>query len=161
MPASASPDDDNTLPSRRRKRHIPAGVARDDSDDELGSDDLPWEWIYDNEPIAERTNDDADGEGDRKRRRISAGKILGAKMGSFECRIGDCVLLKAEGSNEAWVGIICEFMEDDGQGDKAANFMWFSTEKEIRNKDKKRTDHYWVGPLPSSRTSYPICLLTG
>lgn len=65
-------------------------------------------------------------------------------MGSFECRIGDSVLLKAEGSNEAWVGIICEFLEDDGENEMAANFMWFSTQAEIRNKDKKRTDYYWV-----------------
>ncbi|KAL1883863.1 hypothetical protein VTK73DRAFT_7651 [Phialemonium thermophilum] len=62
-------------------------------------------------------------------------------MGSFKCYLGDTVLLKAEGSNEAWVGIICEFIEED-DGDKAANFMWFSTEKEIRNKEKKRQDFY-------------------
>jgi len=64
-------------------------------------------------------------------------------MGSFECRVGDCVLLKAEGNNEAWVGLICEFMEDEDEG-KVANFMWFSTEKEIRNKEKKRTDFMQV-----------------
>jgi origin recognition complex subunit 1 len=149
MPATTTPANEDEPLSRRNKPHVPARKARDDSDDELGSDDLPWEWIYDTESVAERTNDDADGEGDRKRRRITASKIVGAKMGSFECRVGDCVLLKAEGSNEAWVGIICEFIDDDGQGDKAANFMWFSTEKEIRNRDKKRTDFYSVGPLPS------------
>jgi len=65
--------------------------------------------------------------------------ITGARMGSFECKVGDCVLLKAEGTNEAWVGLICEFLEDE-DGDMAANFMWFATEKEIRNKAKKRTD---------------------
>jgi origin recognition complex subunit 1 len=64
-------------------------------------------------------------------------------MGRFECHIGDCVLLKADGSNEAWVALICEFVEDE-DGDKAANFMWFSSEKEIRNKEKKRMDFHWV-----------------
>ncbi|POR35403.1 Origin recognition complex subunit 1 [Tolypocladium paradoxum] len=126
-------------PQSRRKRRLP-GVTREDSDDELGSDDLPWQWIY-NVESPERNGDDSQSE--RKRRKVSGSKIVGARMGSFECRVGDCVLLKADGSNEAWVAIICEFIEDDGDGDKAANFMWFSTEKEIRNKDKKRNDFHW------------------
>ena len=131
-------------PQSRRKRPLP-GVSREDSDDELGSDDLPWQWIY-NVEDPERSDDDSQSE--RKRRKVSGKKIVGARMGSFECRVGDCVLLKADGSNEAWVAIICEFIEDDGEGDKAANFMWFSTEKEIRNKDKKRNDFHWVLLLP-------------
>ncbi|KND90345.1 Origin recognition complex subunit 1 [Tolypocladium ophioglossoides CBS 100239] len=126
-------------PQIRRKRPLP-GVTRDDSDDELGSDDLPWQWIY-NAESPEHNGDDSQSE--RKRRKVSGSKIVGARMGSFECRVGDCVLLTADGSNEAWVAIICEFIEDDGEGDKAANFMWFSTEKEIRNKDKKRNDFHW------------------
>lgn len=60
-------------------------------------------------------------------------------MGSFQCKIGDTVLLKAEG-NEAWVGIICNFREDEEDEEKMADFMWFSTPREIRNKIKKRTD---------------------
>lgn len=121
-----------------RKRQI-SGIAREDSDDELGIDDFPWEWIYDTS-TTER-NEDEDG---RKRRKVSPGKIIGARMGTFECHVGDTVLLKADGSNEAWVGIICEFIDHDTDGDKAANYMWFSTEAEIRNKEKKRTDFYWV-----------------
>lgn len=127
-------------PLRRRKRRLP-GVSREDSDDELGSDDLPWEWIY-NDEEPERTAGD-EPQSDRKRRKVAGNKIVGARMGDFECRTGDCVLLKADGSNEAWVAMVCEFVEDD-EGEKAANFMWFSTEKEIRNKDKKRSDFYWV-----------------
>jgi origin recognition complex subunit 1 len=61
-------------------------------------------------------------------------------MGNFECRLGDAVLLKAEGGNEAWVGIICDFFEDEEEDAKMANFMWFSTPREIRNKAKKRMD---------------------
>ncbi|KAG5986809.1 hypothetical protein E4U43_005343 [Claviceps pusilla] len=124
----------------RQRRPVP-GVSRGDSDDELGSDDLPWEWIYDVEN-PERASDGT--QNDRKRRKVTSNKIAGARIGSFECRVGDTVLLKAEGSNEAWVAIICEFIDDDGEGEKAANFMWFSTEKEIRNKERKRSDFHWV-----------------
>ncbi|QPG99205.1 hypothetical protein C2857_001193 [Epichloe festucae Fl1] len=134
---SAKPKPTETI--SRRKRALP-GVNRDDSDDELGSDDLPWEWLY-NVENSDRASDDT--QNDRKRRKVTGNKIVGARIGTFECRIGDTVLLKAEGSNEAWVAIICEFVEDDGEGEKAANFMWFSTEKEIRNKDRKRNDFNW------------------
>ncbi|KAL0936660.1 origin recognition complex subunit 1 (ATPase) [Colletotrichum truncatum] len=117
------------------------GVARDDSDDELGIDDLPWEWIY--ESSSSNSLDRADDDGTdvtRKRKRTNGERrIVGATLGTFQCHIGDCVLLKAEGSKEAWVAVICEFVEDD-DGEKAANFMWFSTEKEIRNKQRKRLD---------------------
>lgn len=109
--------------ARARQYLHTGGVLREDSDDELGYDDLPWEWIYPEE------TDSEDGEDEP----------VGARMGDFQCAIGDCCLLKAEGTNEAWVGIICGFAEDE-DGEKAANFMWFSTEKEIRNKQKKRTD---------------------
>ncbi|KAK3059999.1 hypothetical protein LTS18_009570, partial [Coniosporium uncinatum] len=60
-------------------------------------------------------------------------------MGSFRCKVGDIVLLKAE-NNEAWVGIICAFFDDEEQDEKMANFMWFSTPREIRNKMKRRSD---------------------
>ncbi|KAG5988286.1 hypothetical protein E4U54_004704, partial [Claviceps lovelessii] len=132
-----------TEPEARQRRPVP-GVSRGDSDDELGSDDLPWEWIYDVEN-PERASDGT--QNDRKRRKVTSNKIAGARIGSFECRVGDTVLLKAEGSNEAWVAIICEFIDDEGEGEKAANFMWFSTEKEIRNKERKRSDFHWVNEL--------------
>ncbi len=108
---------------RARQLLRTGGVAREDSDDELGLEDHPWEWIY--------AADDQDDEGDKA--------IVGARMGNFECKIGDCVMLKAEGVGEAWIGLICDF-QDDEEGEKAANFMWFSTEREIRNKGKKRRD---------------------
>ncbi|KAK0628522.1 P-loop containing nucleoside triphosphate hydrolase protein [Bombardia bombarda] len=128
------------------------GVTREDSDDELGTDDFPWEWIYETEdhqpePEPEPTDDeDTVAASSRKRKRATIQaqrqrqrKIIGARMGDFECQVGDTMLLKADGSNEAWVGIIYEFLDDD-EGEKAANFMWFSSEKEIRNSEKKRTD---------------------
>lgn len=149
-----------------------SGVAREDSDDELGFDDYPWEWIYgtsnddgraeaedehellptsgNGEFTAETLNQQIratlpNGAGAAPRPIKPKGPIIGAQMGPFSCQVGDCVLLKAEGTNEAWVGLICEFLEEDEEGQKAANFMWFSTEKEIRNKQKKRADAMEVG----------------
>lgn len=122
----------------RQKTSARLGVARDDSDDELGTDDFPWEWIFD--AAAEQQFTQERTESVRKRKRDGPrGPVIGARMGSFECRIGDCVLLKAEG-NEAWVGIIMEFIAEDDDGDMAANFLWFSTQSEIMNKERKRTD---------------------
>ena len=123
------------MQSRARKVRtlLSGGVAREDSDDELGLEDHPWQWVY-----AERqsTNGKA--------------QILGAKMGSFSCRIGDTVLLKADGTNEAWVGLIYEFIQGGAEGQdqdqKEAKFLWFASEKEIRNRQKKRTD--WLEVLP-------------
>lgn len=128
--------------TKRAKRAIPTGIARVDSDDELGIDDHPWEWVYADKQKNSQANEDG---AIRKRKRTTEGEpqIVAARMGSFTCSVGDTVLLKAEGTGEAWVGIICEFLEED-DGEKAANFMWFSSEKEIRNKQKKRTDSHWV-----------------
>ncbi|KAJ4311953.1 Origin recognition complex, subunit 1 [Fusarium piperis] len=127
------------VPVSSSKRQLP-GEPQNDFEDELAGDGPSWEWIYNTSPTAERSDEP---QGDRKRRKVTGDRIVGAKIGRFECRIGDIVMLKADGSNEAWVALICEFVEDDGDGEKAANFMWFSSEKEIRNKDKKRSDYYW------------------
>ncbi|KAI1387033.1 P-loop containing nucleoside triphosphate hydrolase protein [Hypoxylon trugodes] len=128
----------------RRSSAVVTGIARDDSDDELGIDDHPWEWIYPQSEPSDSTT---------KRKRNSQHDIIGARMGTFECYVGDCVLLKAEeSSNEAWVAIIAEFREEDEDGDKAANFLWFSTEKEIRKSDRKRTDF-----LPNELYITPSC----
>ncbi|KAJ4424765.1 Origin recognition complex, subunit 1 [Gnomoniopsis sp. IMI 355080] len=127
--------------TKRPKRAARSGIARADSDDELGVDDHPWEWVYADEQKTLQGKQDGAA---RKRKRITEGEseIVAARMGSFTCSVGDTVLLKAEGTGEAWVGIICEFLEEE-DGEKAANFMWFSSEKEIRNKQKKRTDSHW------------------
>lgn len=172
-PAAVNPSDKKLQEAKaakveRAKRYLTgSGVTREDSDDELGIEDHPWEWIYQEEPNsrqddasineeemvvdllnAEATSTPSGRAGRKRKISKKAGgnarpKIIGAKMGNFECKIGDCVLLKAEGTNEAWVGLICEFMEDD-EGEMVANFMWFATEKEIRNKEKKRTDFMQV-----------------
>ncbi|KAL2169885.1 hypothetical protein VTG60DRAFT_5500 [Thermothelomyces hinnuleus] len=120
----------------RATRHLP-GVAREDSDDELGTDDYPWEWIYEKEDGEEEAAEENGRR--RKRSTVHEPQIIGARMGRFECYLGDTVLLKADSFNEAWVGIICDFQVDE-DGEKAANFMWFSSPQEIRS-PKKRTDY--------------------
>jgi origin recognition complex subunit 1 len=130
-------------------------VLREDSDDELGYEDHPWEWIYDT-PTA---GDAQPPETSTPRKRKAAGtstaqRIVGARMGSFKCKVGDAVLLKAEG-NQAWVGIICELFEDVDENQKMAKFLWFSSEKEIRNQNKKRTDF-----LPVRRHDSTYCSST-
>ena len=133
-----------------RQYLIGGAVLREDSDDELGYEDHPWEWIYD-----EHANDDpvpSDQDGTPRKRKASATfqerHIVGAQMGSFRCRVGDAVLLKAEG-NHAWVGIICEFVDDPEEDEKSARFLWFASEQEIRNQSKKRTDFLPVRTLRS------------
>ncbi|KAI9829807.1 MAG: Origin recognition complex, subunit 1 [Phylliscum demangeonii] len=186
LPRTSAPAPAQSRAARARRHLAGVGISREDSDDELGYDDHPWEWIYDDPRIAgnETTTgparvpleETADGgnpqmatmaaavvaaaaataaatgslEEDskppastrpRKGARTASPAIIGARMGSFQCRLGDCVLLKAEGRHEAWVGLICEFRdEDEEDGGKQANIMWFSTEKEIKNKQKKRMD---------------------
>jgi len=124
MPNETSKTTHSTKAERARQYLSGGGVTREDSDDELGLEDHPWQWIY--------SNDQRDKHGEPG--------IIGARMGNFQCMIGDCVLLKAEGTGGAWIGLICDFQDDDEEDEKAANFMWFSTEREIRNKQKKRTD---------------------
>ncbi|KAI5819687.1 P-loop containing nucleoside triphosphate hydrolase protein [Pyronema omphalodes] len=132
-----------TSPPRTRKKRTSLsaarsrlrGVVREDSDDELGTEDLPWEFVID-----------------------KAGNNVGARMGNFDVAIGDCILIKGEElQGEAYVGMCCEFEENE-DGEMMCNVMWFSTAGEIKGK-KKRTDnlpnelylnpHYDEIPLPS------------
>ena len=139
-----------SLRNTRRKQIPVPGIDRGDSDDELGDFDYPWEWVFDEQEATEiRDKDDHEGPlepakytGQTTKRPMTEKNIIGARMGDFVCYLGDTVLLKAEGCNEAWAGLICDFIDDDGSdgSEKSAHFMWFSTEKEIRNKTKKRTD---------------------
>lgn len=139
MPAQTT-SQTNTQSTRGRKRAFSTTVTRESSEDSAESEEVEWEWIYNTEQA--QLGED---EGDRKRRKVTASsKIIGARYGDFECRVGDTVMLKADGSNGTWVAIICDFREDAENEGMAANFMWFLTEKEILNKDRKRKDFYWV-----------------
>ncbi|KAI1911720.1 Origin recognition complex, subunit 1 [Ophidiomyces ophidiicola] len=126
------------------------GVHHEDSDDELGCEDLPWEWIYNSCPTAELP---VEGLRARKTSRVTSPyqtprKIIGARMGSFECRLGQAVLLKSPEPGKDWAGIICEFVEEkDEDSDeqatpiKSANIMWFASPDEfLSTRKKKRSD---------------------
>jgi origin recognition complex subunit 1 len=128
-------------------------VLREDSDDELGYEDHPWEWIYDDHENHDAASDSQDAT-PRKRKAAATfqeRRIIGARMGSFTCKVGDAVLLKAEG-NHAWVGIVSEFFDDIEEEEKMARFLWFYSEQEIHNQSKKRTDFLPVRTWRSSHT---------
>ncbi|KAL5045801.1 hypothetical protein BDW71DRAFT_183419 [Aspergillus fruticulosus] len=128
------------------------GIIRDDSDDELGEEDHPWEWIYDTElDNAEETGNGAKASGEtpksapRRSLRQPQRKIIGARMGSFECRIGEVMLLKSPEPGKDWVGIITEFLEEEDDEDdepiKSANIMWFASPDEfLSTRNKRRAD---------------------
>ena len=174
-PTSPSRVQSSTKSARARRLLTRGQLSRADSDDELGFEDHPWQWVYEKNELStagrngtgdssgDQTEDDAATLTSRRRTkplqltsRSHDQEIIGAKMGSFECKIGDCVLLKAEGDgNRAWVGIICEFGEDENDEMSAhvmcrcrwsglqatcLQYIGFSSEQEIRNKHKKRSD---------------------
>jgi origin recognition complex subunit 1 len=139
------------------------GIFREDSDDELGYDDHPWEWIYETDNTdtgryrcRNLPDDDVDSQTPTKRRKkvtplatqhCHQKKIIGARMGSFECRLGQSILLKSPEPGKDWAGIICEFLEEedeDGEDQgmiKCANIMWFASPDEfISTKNKRRAD---------------------
>lgn len=136
-----------------KKREILAegAVFRYDSDDELGLVDHPWEWIY-----AERPKlDEKKKKKSRAKRRPM--RIVGAKSGSFSCRVGEVVFMKGLVSGEAWVGIICNFEEDERE-EKCVNVMWFTTEREMEVPEKKLMDYMPVcTPLLIQNLLSPLC----
>lgn len=101
---------------------------------------LDWEWIYE-----EATAADDGASTSRKRKaseafaQLDSRRIVGAKKGDEEYRIGDAVILKAP-RNETWVAMLYEFLEDESEDGKEAKLMWFTSPKDIRNKIKRRTD---------------------
>ncbi|KAL4790222.1 P-loop containing nucleoside triphosphate hydrolase protein [Aspergillus venezuelensis] len=127
------------------------GIIRDDSDDELGYEDHPWEWMFDSEagdsgePENTAENGRKTPRSARRRSRQPQRKILGARMGDFECKVGEIILLKSPEPGKNWVGIITEFVEeDDDEGNepiKSANIMWFASPDEfISTRNKRRAD---------------------
>ncbi|KKK13591.1 putative origin recognition complex subunit Orc1 [Aspergillus rambellii] len=133
------------------------GLIRDDSDDELGHEDHPWEWVYDTEledtskpgTVGEAPEDTPKSSRRRSSRPTSRARknIIGARMGSFECKLGQVVLLKSPEPGKDWVGIITEFVEEEKDGDedegvlKSANIMWFASPDEFMStRNKRRAD---------------------
>lgn len=141
-------------------RKLLKGVIREDSDDELGDEDLPWEWIYasseDGDAFDRGSPSNTPSGNQRVQRKPQSQRIIGARLGHrFDCRIGDCLLIKGEGlSGEAYVGMACEFTDEDSE--MQCNVMWFSTGFEVKNKNK-RHDHLPVGfKMPSVRQNVLI-----
>ncbi|PKS07850.1 hypothetical protein jhhlp_006458 [Lomentospora prolificans] len=99
---------------------------------------LDWEWIY-TDDVACNDNPEPHGPVSPFASPASSQHIVGARLGTEEVYRGDCVLLRAEASGPPWVAIIRHFMVDD-RGQMAADFVWFSNEREIRNTAKKRVD---------------------
>ncbi|EEP78544.1 conserved hypothetical protein [Uncinocarpus reesii 1704] len=130
------------------------GISHEDSDDELGCEDLPWEWIYESDTATNDSEQLQDDTPRKKKGKLSniarTKKVIGARMGSFECRLGQAVLLKSPEAGKDWAGIICEFLEERdsdeednlGRGPvKAANIMWFASPDEfLSTRKKKRSD---------------------
>lgn len=118
------------------------GSAEEEEQDSASDDEEQWDWIY-AEASAEPDSNKSDGS--RKRKATEKNdkldrKIIGAQRGGFKIYVGDAVMLKAE-RNETWVALISEFVSDeDLDDDKSAVFMWFSSPKEIRNREKRRAD---------------------
>jgi origin recognition complex subunit 1 len=129
-------------------------LVRDDSDDELGDEDLPWHWIYETEEAEAKDEPEAaNGTPTKSARRRRSSRparkqrtIVGARMGTFECRLGQVVLLKSPEAGKDWAGIITEFVEEEddeeeGEMVKCANIMWFASPDEFMStRNKRRTD---------------------
>ncbi|KAL9623113.1 MAG: hypothetical protein Q9160_002627 [Pyrenula sp. 1 TL-2023] len=123
------------------------GLSRDDSDDELGVEDLPWEWIF---KADHDLQEPKDGEKTPTRKRKASAmaetskkpEIVGAKMGSFACRIGDAVLLKSPEEGKDWAGIVCAFSDfnEEDEEEMSVNIMWFVAPDEFGKREKKRMD---------------------
>lgn len=98
-----------------------------------------WQWLYSDEPAINEDGPRSTPRSLRSKARRTNRSIVGACVGSETYHKGDCVLLRAEGSSQCWVAIIQEFTIDE-EDRKAAEFVWFSNEKEVVNRAKKRTD---------------------
>ncbi|KAG9248741.1 origin recognition complex subunit 1 [Calycina marina] len=128
-------------------RKLLAGSTQHDEDAEKDLDDegIPWQWI---EADNGNTTDIAVNHATPSRKskvRSGVKRIIGARKGRFECKIGDCLVLKSD-RNDIWAGIACEFREDGDEDDLCVSIMWFQAESDIKNGVKKRKDY-----LPSER----------
>ena len=112
-------------------------LTRDDSDDELGYEDLPWQWTYNGDESPESDEDFANRDAVPKKRKASRAlrkqRIIGARMGNFSVAIGDAVLLKSPEQGKDWVGLICGFSEtdEDDEEEMCAHIQWFCSPEEL------------------------------
>jgi origin recognition complex subunit 1 len=150
--SSDSPPQRRDASTRAQQWMTKGALVRDDSDDELGVEDLPWDWIYDSNEEIKEEPEAKDGSPEKRSRRRSSRparqrrQIVGARMGQFECKIGEVVLLKSPEAGKDWVGIISEFLEEQDEDEedevvKSAKIMWFASPDEFMGtRNKRRTD---------------------
>lgn len=121
---------------RDKKWLTRGGFQREDSDDELGYEDHPWQWIYEEEKGEKQ---DGDAVLSKKRKASALNEparksvIIGARMGSFAVHIGDAVLLKSPEQGKDWAGLICAFSDinDDDEEEMCAHIQWFCSPDEL------------------------------
>jgi hypothetical protein len=101
----------------------------DSSDEESEDEDGHWERIYETKkgkgPGLDKEGPTSKKRQGRKTSEQQEGNIVGArrKDDGLECRVGDCVLLKAADGSVPWVGMIMQFTGADVDGDDCANFL--------------------------------------
>ena len=130
-----------TKTTPRKKRYLTkGGLQREDSDDELGYDDHPWQWIYEDEEDPESPDQPK-----TKKRKAGAldGKkrcIVGARMGSFAVGIGDSVLLKSPEQGKDWVGLASGFSDEneDGEEEMCVHILWFCAPDELYHGSRRK-----------------------
>lgn len=118
------------------------GLAREDSDDELGCEDLPWGWIY----ASSGDSATKDGGTPSRKRKASAmleerQSIVGARMGNFSVKTGDAVLLKSPEQGKDWAGLICAFSDinEDNEEEMCAHIQWFCAPEELFSGSSRRS----------------------
>ncbi|TAQ89436.1 hypothetical protein B7494_g2209 [Chlorociboria aeruginascens] len=152
----ASPQQKRLQKVQRARGRLTSNTgSRNDSNDD--SEDYAWEWISpeigpSEDGVNESGEDMFDEDSSPKKRRSKllrnaarkGGKqhAAAAKKGDFKIALGDCVLIKAEGSHDPWFGIICEFLDDDVEDEKVAKFMWLVKQEDIHNGKSKRHDYF-------------------
>lgn len=125
--APLTPRQKRTEKAARAKKLL-SGVSLQKNDLD---EDEEWEWIYGDTGNSEededlgKTEEDDDTATPRKRRRRNASKgqqtIIGAKKGTFSCKVGDTVLVDND-SSTPWMAIIGYFLLDT-DGEMVANFL--------------------------------------
>lgn len=81
-----APEPQRSRAEKARQILASGAVQREDSDDELGYEDHPWEWIYEDISDAQASQNTTP----RKRKAAAAvfgPRIVGARMGSFTCKL--------------------------------------------------------------------------
>ncbi|KEF54089.1 origin recognition complex subunit 1 [Exophiala aquamarina CBS 119918] len=114
------------------------GLQREDSDDELGSEDHPWEWIYSSDESNLPPEEESRNVRKRKASALkdsskNATNIIGAQMGSFSVRVGDAILLKSPEQGKDWVALTCSFSEtnEDDEDEMSVYVQWFCSPEEL------------------------------